>query len=625
MSATATSNDIGSGVDTGRRGGWQESQIDLTRKQKMNLTFATLRPVRTTWEARWADSAMHSDPYGFQLTPIMANQGFRKDQNLLDTTPLECRKVLKAGMFTSVTPSASMWFKMQHPDPDKNKIPAIQTYNDYCTKVYNRAFTISNFYQEAPNYYDKCGTYGTSAMFFEEDFEKLFNCTVFSTGSYWCSVDKNGIVDTFIYQVRMTVREVIDEFCTDPFTNKINLDNCSKALVNYYNNHYYEAPIDIIHFIGPRDLYAGHDGDKNKNPHPYKTDSPLSVERKYGSWRYEWSLNAEMTTGQEEAFGDAFLSESGYDLFPVLVTPWSKTNKLDSYGSSSPGLDALPDEHELFFTRSQALIIKEKVQSPPVAGSPMDKQDDFSDLPGAFNPESPNQDSGKGLRAVYQIGHDAIAAYAEDVKQLQEKVKECWETNTFQILSNYENLKDVTAMAVTELKGEKMQKLGAVYGTFDVHFIKKLFPLIHYFCEKRKLLPPPPEEYGTHKPVPELLGVMAQAMKLSNLSIIERFVQMGQTLQTAFPTFPVVNELNVSRIYHDYGDTLSIDSSYFNTPEEKAAIQAAQAKAQQQKQQNEALPAAAAATKNLAQAPMDNNNALTQMLQANQAGGGQKY
>ncbi len=469
----------------------------------MNLTFATLRTVRTSWEARWADVAEHSDPYGFLLTPIMANQGWRKDQRLLDTTPLKARKILRSGMFTSVTPSASQWIKARHPDPDKNKIPSIQAWNDHVTQVINRIHEISNFYNEIPNYFDRCGTYGVAAVLVDEDFKKVANFTVFPTGSFWCSCNEQGTVDTFIYQVRMTVREIIEQFCTDEFTGEINLDNCSKALVNYYNSHMYEAPIDIIHFIGPNELYQ--EGSKRKD------------QRKYGSWRYEWSLNAESMTGMEEAFGDAFLSESGYDEFPVLVTPWSRTSKLDAYGTSSPGLDALPDEHQLFFTVSQSLMVKEKIQSPPTAGDGLLKQDDYSDLPGAFNPETANQGN-KGLRAIYQLEANVIEAFRKDIQELQEKVLECWDANTFQLLSNYDNMKDVTAMAVTELKAEKMQKLGAVYGTFDHHFVKPEFTLMFNMAWKRGLIQPPPLEYGTQKPVPELLGVMAQAMKMSNLS-----------------------------------------------------------------------------------------------------------
>ena len=125
MAKIVTNNAFG-GTNTGRPkgSGWDQQPLNLTRKQKMCLTFATLRNVRTTWEARWADAAAHSHPYGFILTPIMANQGFRKDQELLDETPIECRKVLKSGMFTSLTPSASEWYKAQHPDPAKRRIPA---------------------------------------------------------------------------------------------------------------------------------------------------------------------------------------------------------------------------------------------------------------------------------------------------------------------------------------------------------------------------------------------------------------------------------------------------------------------------------------------------------------------
>lgn len=590
---------------TGSKQGWDEQALKLTRKQKMNLTFATLRTKRTTWEARWADVSAHSDPYGFQLTPIMANQGHRKDETLLDTTPIKARKILKSGLFTSITPSASKWFQYRHPNKDINAIVSVKVWNQYVTDVIGRIFEISNFYNQTPDYFEKCGTYGTAAMLIDEDFEKVAKFTVFPTGSYWCSCNSDGFTDTFIYQVRMTVREVISEFCTDEFTGKIDLSKCSKMLMNYWNSHMYEAPIDIIHFIGPNELY--------------KSGSAVSREKKYISVRYEWSLNAESTAAQETAFEDVFLSESGYDYFPALVTPWDRTNILDSYGSSSPGMDALGDEKQLMFTVYQSLLVKEKIQSPATAGDSLTHQDDYSDLPGVFNPETANQGV-KGTRAIYEINGQVVEFFRKDIIELQEKVLECWEAKTFQLLSNYENLKDVTAMAVVELKAEKMQKLGAFYGAVDDHFLKRLFKIMFHLAWKRGLIPQPPPEMGGVIPEPELLGTMAQAMKLSNLGQIERFVEFGGKMNQEFPNAGIQNELNFTEIYKDYGETLTINPKYFNTPEQKAAIQKAQADAARQKQAQEAVPAMAGAAKDLAQSPTNEDNALTRMLDMNGAG-----
>lgn len=590
--------------------------VNLTRKQKMNLTFATMRTKRTSWEARWADVAAHSDPYGFLLTPMMADRGYRKDENLLDTTPLKARKILKSGLFTSITPSASTWFKYRHPNKDIDKIESVKAWNQYVTDVIERIFEIGDFYDQAPDYFDKTGTYGTGAMLILDDYDHVADFTVFPTGSYWASCNAHGFTDTFIYQVRMSVREIVDEFCTDRFTGKVNLSKCSKALQNYWNSHMYEAPIDIIHFIGPRALYGpGKDGKGST----YKPGSKIAAEKKYGSWRYEWSLNAEMSTAQESAFGDEFLSESGFDDFRALVTPWDRTSKLDSYGTSSPGLDALPDERQLFFTVSQSLIAKEKILSPDLTGDSLKHQDDFDELPNVFVPEAPNA-QGKGIRPIYQLAEQIIAAYDLSIEKLQEKVLECWDANTFQLLSNYENLKDVTAMAVTELKAEKMQKLGAVYGAFNDHFLKPLFKIMFNMAFERGLIPPPPPEMGPTMPEPELLGTMAQAMKLSNLAVYERVSEFMGKLSQEFPNAGIGNEINFSRLGRKYADTLSADLDMFNTDEEKAQIQQAQAKAAQAKQQQEAIPAMAGAAKDLAQAPTDTDNALTRLTQMNTAG-----
>jgi hypothetical protein len=607
--------------------GWHESEIKLTRKQKMNLAFSTMRTVRTTWESRYADVAAHSDPYGFLITPLMANMGFRKDQALLDTTGLDCRKILKSGMFTSVTPSGSDWYTCRHPNPQINKNSAVKKWNEAVADVMKRVDEVGNFYRETPKYFDKGGTYGACAILMEEDIDAVANYTVFPTGSWWCSVNKDGIADTFVLNVRMTVREVIDKFCTDPFTGQINLDNCSKALTNYYNSHMYEAGIDLIYFLGPRKLYGGTDGkgpDGNDLPgSEFKPGSPIRKEMEYGFWVYEWSLNAEAMTAMENSFGDVFLMESGFEDFPAFVTPWDTTSKLDAYGNSSPGLDALPDMRELFFTRSQLLMVEEKLGNPTMTGSTLSNAEDYTSLPGEFNPETGGQGGEKnGLRPAYEVPYQAVELLSKRLAELQDKVKEVWDTKTFQLLSSFENMKDVTATAVLELKREKLQKLGAIYGTFNDHFLKPRHKILFKWCWRRGLIPPPPKEYGNYLPMPELMGVMAEAMRLSNLAASDRLMEFAADKLGKVVAIPALaNEINPGRILREYADTLNTPEGFFNTDEEKEQLQAAQAKIQQQQQMAENLPKMAGAAKDLGNTPVDENSALSNLLNVNAAGG----
>ena len=88
---------------------------------------------------------------------------------LLDGTSLELADTLASGIANYLTPSASNWFTLEHPDralrDQKNVRLWMQDVADEVNFVLNR----SNFYNQMPIFYKGSGVYGTSVLILEDD------------------------------------------------------------------------------------------------------------------------------------------------------------------------------------------------------------------------------------------------------------------------------------------------------------------------------------------------------------------------------------------------------------------------------------------------------------------------
>jgi hypothetical protein len=128
------------------------------------------------------------------------------------------------------------------------------------------------------------------------------------------------------------------------------------------------------------------------------------------------------------------------------------------------------------------------------------------------------------------------------------------------------------------------------------------------------LLPPPPEELQGQRLKVEYISVMAEAQKAVGLGALERFTNfvVGIAGQTGDPSH--VMKVDFDQVIDEYAAGSGVSPRVVRTDEVVAGMKEAAQKQQELQQTLMAAKEASGAAKNLANAPMTEKSALTEMV-----------
>ena len=105
---------------------------------------------------------------------------------------------------------------------------------------------------------------------------------------------------------------------------------------------------------------------------------------------------------------------------------------------------------------------------------------------------------------------------------------------------------------------------------------------------------------------------MAQAQKLVGIAGVERF--SGFVGQVAQLSPEALDKINTDNIIDTYADMTSVPPGIVRSKEDVDALRANRQQAQQAQAQQQAIVQGAGAAKNLSQADMESENALTMLM-----------
>ena len=193
------------------------------------------------------------------------------------------------------------------------------------TEVMYTAFNRSNFQQEIFELYHDLITFGTAAMFIQEDNEDILKFSTRHINEIFIAEDDKGGIDTVYRKFKLSVRAAIQQF-----GNKVSTDIQAQAKKDPYNE------VEILHVVYPRSDF---------NPNLKDTDN-MPFE----------SVYIEMKNGNE-------LSVSGFQEFPFVVPRYLKASH-EIYGRS-PAMTALPDVKMLNEMSKTTIKAAQKQVGPP--------------------------------------------------------------------------------------------------------------------------------------------------------------------------------------------------------------------------------------------------------------------
>ena len=540
-------------------------------RDRLFTRWGQLKSERASWYAHWQELTSYILPRNGRYFVQDRNRGYRRHNNIYDSTGTRALRTLGAGMMSGATSPARQWFRLATPDPELNSFTPVKLWLDDVTKRMQRVFQKSNTYNSLHQMYEELGCFGTSASIMLPDFQNVIHHYPLTCGEYCISTDAKGRVCTLYREFDMTVSQMVKEF---------GLENCSVSVQNMYRTGSLDQWVPIIHAIEPRaDRDIGKRDSKNMP---------------FGSWYFE--------VGGEDG---QFLRESGFMQFPALCPRWSVVGG-DIYGNS-PGMEALGDikqlQHEQL-RKAQAIDYQTK---PPLQVPASMKNRDVETLPGGI---SYYDGASNGIKTAFEVNLNLNYLLA-DIVDCRDRVRGSFYADLFLMLANMQNTR-MTATEVAERHEEKLIMLGPVLERLHNELLSPLVDMTFTRMIEAGMVPPaPPDLQGMDLNI-EFVSMLAQAQRAIGTNAVDRFVGNLGAIAQMKPD--ILDKFDQDQWADVYADMLGVDPSLIVADKDVALLRNARNQALAAKEQAAVMQQQSQTVKNMAQAPTQGQNALTDVV-----------
>ena len=526
------------------------TKSDVTRDQNdpwlrtyFTNRLGALDRDRVSYWPTWKDLATNFSPRRGKFLNggnDQASRGRRKDQRIIDNTPLLAARVMASGMMAGISSPAQPWFRLRIAGNDgANKADGSRAWLDEAQKRILHVFAKSNLYNCLHTLYGELGTFGTAALWIDEDEEDVIRGYTLTVGEYWLASSRRSAVDTCYRSLWWTVRQIVDTF---------GLARCSAGIQSAYNNGQMDFEYEIVHAIEP-----------NPNAAPAPMRSPGGGEPPWAGhlasrmpFRSVW-FERGVAEGPE---GNSLLRVSGYEEFAVMAPRWEVAGN-ETYGSGgTPGWTALGDAQGLQQQQKEKLQAIQKMHKPPMRGPASLKNEPASLLPGGI---TYSNDPNAKFEAAIDVRLD-ISHLTADISETQQRVKEAYYADLWMMMTESDR-REITAREIDERHEEKMLMLGPVLERLHDELLDPLVTRVFNIMARNGLFDdlPPPQGMNMNGLQIEFISMLAQAQKAVATGAIERFWQFAGQIAALKPE--VTDRLDPDGTMEEYGDMTGIPAS----------------------------------------------------------------
>lgn len=544
-----------------------------SKRKSLDRRLGELTTERSSFIRHWQDLSDYILPRQARFTVTDRNRGDRKNTKIIDNTATLAVRTLSSGMMSGITSPARPWFSLRTPDPALNEYTPVKMWLDLVKSRMQEVFLRSNLYTTLPITYGDLGVFGTNAFAVLEDDEDVIRCYPFPIGSYALGTSYRGNTDSIYREYQMTVRQLVGQF---------GLANCSQAVRNAWDRGNGETWIDVVHAVEPNPEY-----NERKAESRYKRFRSVYYER-----------------GAE---GDNMLREAGFDDFPVMASRWSLTGE-DIYGHS-PGMDALGDIKALQLEQKRKAQAIDKMVNPPMVAPSSLRNQRASLLPGDVTYVDV-QSGQAGFSPAYEI-NPRINELMLDIQENQGRIRRAFFEDLFLMIAN-DQRSNITAREIQERHEEKLLMLGPVLERLNDELLDPLIDRTFNIMMRMNLLPPPPKELQGMDLSVEYTSVMAQAMKLTGITGIERFVAFAGQVAQAKPE--VLDKIDFDQTLDEYAAMVGTPPSMVRDDDAVAAMRKQRAEQEQAMQQAALAQQGAQTAKALSETQVADENAVGAMI-----------
>ena len=504
------------------------ARTDLTKS--LLSRFEKLEGQRQNWETHWQEVADYMQPRKADVTKQRA-RGDKRMEQVFDSSPIQAVELLAASLHGMLTNPSTPWFTLRFKDEEIDNEDEAKLWLESSTDAMYTAFNRSNFQQEIFELYHDLITFGTAAMFIEEDNDDIIKFSTRHINEVFIAENDKGRIDTIYRKFKISARAAIQKF-----GEAVSADVQTKAKKDPYEE------MEILHAVYPRADFNPNKKDKANMP-------------------FE-SVYIEFKNGNE-------LSVSGFREFPFVVPRYLKASN-EIYGRS-PAMTALPDVKMLNEMSKTTIKAAQKQVDPPL----LVPDDGFllpvRTVPGGLNfYRSGTRDRIEPLN----IGaNNPLGLNMEE--QRRDSIRAVFYVNQLMMQQGPQ----MTATEVIQRNEEKMRLLGPVLGRLQSELLKPLIDRVFAILLRNNMLPPAPEFLSGRDIEIEYVSPLAKAQKSTELQSIIRTVEILGSLANVAPVFDYINFDNLVK---HLADIVGVPQKILKSQSE---VNAERQQAQQQQQE----------------------------------------
>jgi len=511
------------------------ARTDLTKG--LLSRYEKLEGQRQNWETHWQEVADYMQPRKADVTKQRA-RGDKRMEQVFDSSPIQAVELLSASLHGMMTNPSTPWFTLRFKDEDIDNEDEAKIWLESATEAMYTAFNRSNFQQEIFELYHDLITFGTAAMFIEEDDEDIIKFSTRHINEVFIAENDKGRIDTIYRRFNISARAAMQKFG----------EAVSSDVQSAFKKDPYKE-VEILHAVYPRSDFNPNKKDKKNMP-------------------FE-SVYIEFKNGNE-------LSVSGFREFPFVVPRYLKASN-EIYGRS-PAMTALPDVKMLNEMCKTTIKAAQKQVDPPL----LVPDDGFllpvRTVPGGLNfYRSGTRDRIEPLN----IGaNNPLGLNME--QQRRDSIRAVFYVNQLMMQDGPQ----MTATEVIQRNEEKMRLLGPVLGRLQSELLKPLIDRVFAILLRNNMLPAAPEFLSGRDIEIEYVSPLAKAQKSTELQSIMRAVEILGSLANVAPVFDYINFDNLVK---HLADIVGVPQKILKTQSQVNAERQQAAQQQEQMQQMQQL------------------------------------
>ena len=500
--------------------------------------FGKLVTQRQTWESHWQEVSDYMMPRKADVTK-KRSPGDKRSELIFDSSPLHAVELLSASLHGMLTNPSTPWFSLKFKNIDMVDEDAANEWLQDATEKMYEAFNRSNFQQEIFELYHDLITFGTAAMYIEEDEEDIVRFSTRHIGEVYISENNKGKIDTVFRKFKLTARACIQQFGEK---------NVSKTTRGIALKDPYEE-ITILHVVYPRENY---DPRKKDNKNMPFASCYIEPENKHE------------------------ISQSGFNEFPYVVPRYLKAS-FEIYGRS-PAMTALPDVKMLNEMSKTTIKAAQKQVDPPLL-----VPDDGFILPVRTVPGGLNfyRAGTRDRIEPLNIGaNNPLGLNMEE--QRRNAIRDTFYVNQLMM----QNGPQMTATEVVQRNEEKMRLLGPVLGRLQSELLRPMIDRTFAILLRKKLFRPAPEFLAGQDIQIEYVSPLAKAQRSSELQSVMRAIEIFGSLSKISPVF---DHIDVDALVTYLADIVGVPAKVLNSQAQVNAIRQKKQQEMMQQQQMQQL------------------------------------